>query len=85
MYAGANQYPASKTDIAACERALELKSCKLIESPTLYTIIAEKMHQDWLQAQVAGWLKRSYPDNQEMHVSHETIKKTLFIQTRGEH
>jgi pantoate--beta-alanine ligase len=24
-----------------------------------------------------------YPDNQEMHVSHETIYKTLFIQTRS--
>ncbi|EJG2388942.1 IS30 family transposase, partial [Kluyvera ascorbata] len=33
--------------------------------------------------QIAGWLKRCYPDSQEMHVSHETIYKTLFIQTRG--
>ena len=32
--------------------------------------------------QIAGWLKRCYPDNQEMHVSQETIYKTLFIQTR---
>lgn len=41
------------------------------------------MHQDWSPEQIAGWLKRCYPDNQEMHVSHETIYKTLFIQTRG--
>ncbi len=33
--------------------------------------------------QIAGWLKRCYPDNQEMYVSHETIYKTFFIQTRG--
>lgn len=41
------------------------------------------MHQDWSPEQIAGWLKRCYPDNQEMHVSHETIYKTLFIQTRA--
>lgn len=41
------------------------------------------MHQDWSPEQIACWLKRCYPDNQEMHVSHETIYKTLFIQTRG--
>ena len=28
-------------------------------------------------------LVHGYPDNQEMHVSHETIYKTLFIQTQG--
>ncbi|MDF2626096.1 MAG: hypothetical protein K0S62_3867, partial [Kosakonia cowanii] len=26
------------------------------------------MHQDWSPEQIAGWLKRCYPDNQEMHV-----------------
>lgn len=41
------------------------------------------MHQDWSPEQIAGWLKRGYPVNQEMHVSHKTIYKTLFIQTRG--
>lgn len=41
------------------------------------------MHQDWSPEQIAGWLKRSYPDNQEMHASHETIYKMLFVQNRG--
>lgn len=41
------------------------------------------MHQGWSPEQIAGWLKRNYPDAQEIHVSHETIYKTLFIQTRG--
>jgi IS30 family transposase len=61
----------------------ETKVLQIIESPTLCKIIAEKMHQDWSPEQIAGWLKRSYPDNQEMHVSHETIYKTLFVQTRS--
>lgn len=82
-HAGAKQYRASKADTAVWENALRPKLCKLIERPALCKIIAEKMHQDWSPEQIASWLKRCYPDNQEMHVSHETIYKTLFIQTRG--
>lgn len=84
-HGGAKHYRAAKADATAWKSALRPKSCKLIESPTLCKIIAEKMHQDWSPKQIAGWLKRCYPDKHEMHVSHETIYKTLFIQTRGEH
>jgi IS30 family transposase len=33
--------------------------------------------------QIAGRLARTYPDDEEMRVSHETIYLTLFIQARG--
>src|SRR5690606_2261700 len=33
--------------------------------------------------QISYWLKLAYVDNEDMHVSHETIYKSLFIQTRG--
>lgn len=82
-YGGAKYYRAAKADKDAWDSALRQKPCKLIECPALCKIIAEKMHQDWSPEQIAGWLKRCHPDNQEMHVSHETIYKTLFIQTRG--
>jgi hypothetical protein len=29
------------------------------------------------------WLKRQYPDDKRYHVFHNTIYKSLFIQTRG--
>lgn len=82
-HGGAKQYRAAKADATAWENALRPKPCKQIESPALCKIIAEKTHQDWSPEQIAGWLKRCYPDNQDMHVSHETIYKTLFIQIRG--
>ncbi|PVY78448.1 hypothetical protein C7427_1321, partial [Pantoea ananatis] len=63
-HGGAKQYRAAKADTDAWESALRPKPCKLIESPTLCKIIAEKMHQDWSPEQIAGWLKRCYPDNQ---------------------
>ncbi|WP_455894479.1 transposase, partial [Pseudomonas palmensis] len=82
-HGGAKHYRAAKADKGAWDSALRPKPCKLIGCPALCKIIAEKMYQDWSPEQIAGWLKRCYPDNQEMQVSHETIYKTLFIQTRG--
>lgn len=32
---------------------------------------------------MAGWLKRTYPQDETRQVSHETIYRTLFIQARG--
>ena len=32
---------------------------------------------------ISGWLKETYPDNEKLQVSHETIYRTLYIQARG--
>ncbi|CRL60772.1 IS30 family transposase [Proteus penneri] len=82
-HGGLTNYRAAKADKKAWDNALRPKACKLSQNPTLCKIIAEKMHRGWSPEQIAGWLKRNYPDAQEMNVSHETIYKTLFIQTRG--
>lgn len=37
----------------------------------------------WSPEQIAGWLKQTYPGDESHHVSHETIYRSLFIQTRG--
>ena len=39
--------------------------------------------KNWSPEQIAGWLKKSNPDNENSQVSHETIYRSLFIQTRG--
>src|ERR1700753_2116333 len=38
---------------------------------------------DWSPEQISAWLKVSYPRNESMRVSHETIYRSLFIQARG--
>ena len=38
---------------------------------------------NWSPKQIDGWLKRQYPDDENKHVSHETIYRSLFIQARG--
>jgi len=38
---------------------------------------------EWSPEQISAWLKREYPDDEDMHISHETIYRSLFIQARG--
>lgn len=38
---------------------------------------------NWSPEQISGWLKRRYPSNESMRVSHETPYRSLFIQARG--
>src|SRR5450830_577959 len=80
---GPEHYRASDADQAAWDRAHRPKPCKLLESRQLARLVAVKLRQQWSPQQIAGWLKHSYPDDEELHVSHETIYKTLFIQARG--
>ncbi len=80
---GRRCYRANQADKAAWERAKRPKTCKLAENRALARVVASKLQLEWAPDQIAGWLKRTYPDDQDMQVSHETIYKSLFIQARG--
>ncbi|MCS4296243.1 IS30 family transposase [Comamonas sp. BIGb0152] len=80
---GRTCYRAAKADAAAWERARRPKACKLASNPALAQIVAVKLQGLWSPEQIAGWLKRTYPDQKELQVSHEAIYRTLFVQTRG--
>jgi IS30 family transposase len=45
--------------------------------------VAQKLALQWSPEQIAGWLKRRYPDDPGMRISHEAIYRSLFIQARG--
>jgi IS30 family transposase len=45
--------------------------------------VARKLARNWAPEQIAAWLKRTYADRPAMQVSHETIYRTLFVQSRG--
>ena len=80
---GRRQYRANKADQAAWDRAHRPKRCKLAQNRALACIVASKLQLQWAPRQIAGWLKRIYPDDENYQVSHETIYKSLFIQARG--
>mgnify|MGYP001819591487 CR=1 FL=1 len=80
---GRRRYRANQADEAAWERTKRPKTCKLVQHPALARVVEQKLKKLWAPEQIAGWLKYTYPDNENFQVSHETIYKSLFIQARG--
>jgi len=80
---GRDGYRASLADAAAWDRARRPKTCKLRNNRALARLVAEKLRLLWAPEQIAGWLKHTYPCDQSLHVSYETIYRSLFIQARG--
>ncbi len=80
---GYDDYRASIAEQAAWGRAQRPKRCKLACYKPLSRVVAKKLKSQWSPQQIAGWLKREYPGNEDQHVSHETIYRILFIQSRG--
>jgi IS30 family transposase len=79
---GCTSSRANKADSAAWEYAKRPKRCKLLLNKVLARLVAMKLHRTWSPQQIAGWLMRTYSDK-DLHVSHETIYKTLYVQARG--
>ena len=80
---GCDRYRAALADESAWARARRPKCCKLANSPRLRQAVAGKLRLDWSPEQIAGWLKRTHPEDEYNQVSHETIYRSLFVQTRG--
>lgn len=80
---GARRYRAAKADKRAWNAALRPKVAKLALNGRLRQAVIIKLKRHWSPEQIAGWLKRKHPDNEAMHVSHETIYRSLYVQARG--
>ena len=80
---GRSAYRAAEADVLAWDRARRPKRCRLSAHPKLRYLVADKLAADWSPQQISGWLKQQFPTNPSLHVSHETIYRTLFLQARG--
>jgi len=80
---GYDSYRASSADQVAWDRAHRPKQCKLARHRSLANVVAAKLKRQWSPQQIAGWLKRRYPEREHARVSHETIYRSLYIQARG--
>ena len=69
-----------KADVAARRP----KPTRFVSSPGLLAEVEAGLRRRWSPQQIARWLKRRYPDDVGMHVSHETIYRSLYVQSRGE-
>jgi IS30 family transposase len=80
---GRQRYRAIIADKSAWRRGRRPKPFLLGQNAALKDLVDAKLCDDWSPEQIAGWLKLTYPDTEGMYVSHETIYKSLFVQTRG--
>jgi len=78
-----SDYHALRAEKSAALRARRPKSAKLAINPPLRALVEAKLGARWSPQQISAWLSMTYPDNKEMHVSHETIYMSLFVQGRG--
>ena len=82
-HGGATHYRAAVADATAWDHARRPKPCRLAQHRRLQRLVANKLQLEWSPAQIAGWLRQKFPDEESLHVSHETIYRSLFLQARG--
>ncbi len=80
---GLSKYRAIAADRRAWMKAKRPKSCKLDNDANLRTIVSDKLASKWSPGQVSGWLKQTCPESSALRISHETLYKTLFVQSRS--
>ena len=80
---GREGYRAEVAQLRAEERARRPKLTKLERTPVLRDRVEAGLEAYLSPEQVAGQLRREFPDHPEMHVHHETIYRELFVQGRG--
>jgi IS30 family transposase len=57
---------------------------KLASDPRLLAVVEQGLSERWSPEQISARLKREYPDDGRMRISHETIYRSLYVQSRGE-
>jgi IS30 family transposase len=80
---GVMRYSGISADGRAWRKARRPKKCLLAEHPALRDLVIQKLLLEWSPQQISGWLRTVYPHDPMMQVSHETIYRSLFIQSRG--
>ena len=60
------------------------RPAKLVPGSRLFTEVVERLAQRHSPEQIAGRLKRDFPDDPEMWVSHETIYQALYVRPKSE-
>jgi transposase, IS30 family len=76
-------YRATSAHARAYTRAGRPKPAKLVTNVALRERVERDLNKRYSPEQVAGRLRREFPDDPGMWVSHETIYQSLYVQSRG--
>lgn len=80
---GRHNYGAWRAHRRAREATRRPKAAKLCR-PVLAAQVSAWLEEWWSPVEISRRLRIAFPDDPMMHVSHETIYQSLFIQGRGE-
>ena len=80
---GRRGYKAVDANNRANRMAKRPKVCLLERNPQLRNLVLEKLELKWSPEQIAGWLRRTFPHQNMMQISAETIYKTLYFRNRS--
>ena len=78
-----SRYRAWRAERRAIQEARRPKAAKLVRCSRLRAQVERLLAQRWSPEQIAHRLALDHPLDPEMRVSHETIYRSLFVQTRG--
>jgi transposase, IS30 family len=81
---GRDRYRAWRAEARAQACARRPKPGKLACSPVLWGLVRSWLARRWSPEQIAATLKRDHPDDPGMQISHESIYRALYVQSRGE-
>jgi IS30 family transposase len=79
-----DHYRAVKAERVSGRLAARPKQTKLAGCPRLLAAVERGLERCWSPEQISARLKLEFPDDQEMRISHETIYRSLYVQSRGE-
>ncbi|MYQ89939.1 IS30 family transposase, partial [Streptomyces sp. SID4946] len=75
---GRDCYRAASADAAAYQRGRRPKQARLAQRPALRALVEAKLALCWSPEQIAGWLRRQFPGDTAMQISHEAIYLSLY-------
>jgi transposase, IS30 family len=81
---GRRRYRAIRAEQRALRCARRPKVGKLARSERLLAAVEAGLERRWSPQQISARLEREYPDDLELRISHETIYRSLYVQSRGE-
>ncbi|MEU8579225.1 IS30 family transposase [Streptomyces abikoensis] len=71
-------YRVTVADQEARQRARRPRPAKLALLPSLRAVVEEKLALSWSPEQISGWLRRCFPGEAAMQISHEAICLSLY-------
>ncbi|MDA0174905.1 IS30 family transposase, partial [Solirubrobacter taibaiensis] len=81
---GRARYRPLRAERLAQQLARRPKQAKLAACPELLAAVEAGLLARWSPEQIAARLKRDHPHRETMRISHETIYRSLYVQSRGE-